>query len=97
MQVKAALSTMQTARMTASAFVSLALTAPAARRYRQNVPSTAVQESNSSQRSTGFRPLPSMSMPCRGVKKCAAVLNTNLAAKMHSRNRTARSARVILR
>ena len=38
---------MQTAKMTASAFVHFAPIARAARRYRQNVPSTAVQESTS--------------------------------------------------
>ena len=88
---------MQTAKITASAFVHFAPIARAARRYRQNVPSTAVQESSSSHTSTGFRPLPSISTTCSGTAKCAAVLNTNLTAKMHSSNRTARSRRAILR
>ena len=40
-----------------------------------------------------------MVMVCGPVRaaKCAAVLNTNLTAKMHSSNRTARSRRAILR
>ena len=38
---------MQTAKMTASAFVHFAPIARAARRYRQNVPSTAVQDEGS--------------------------------------------------
>ena len=63
----------------------------------QNTPSTAAQESSSSQISTGLRPLPSISTACSPGTKCAAVLHTNLTANTHNKTRTARSRRVILR